>query len=91
MTDSEFVPRDPGVRRLVTSHLWYGAAGIVLGLFASVIAINIGPQFLKAEPLFTFVAMTLVVTIGTSMVGGLLAMTAYNDQTPADATAPTEV
>lgn len=85
MSNSEFVPRDPGVQRLVRSHLWYGAAGVVLGLIASILAIQFGPQFLKAEPVFTFVALTLVVTIGTSMVGGLLAMTAYNESTTAEA------
>ncbi|MEE4173825.1 MAG: hypothetical protein V2I57_06190 [Xanthomonadales bacterium] len=91
MTDSSFTPRDPGVRRLVNSHLLYGAAGVVLGLIASFVAINFGPQFLKAEPVFTFVALTLVMAIGTSMIGGLLAMTAYNEQTPADARPPTDV
>jgi uncharacterized membrane protein len=91
MRNSEFVPRDPGVQRLVRSHLWYGAAGLVLGLIASVLAIQLGPQFLQAEPLFTVVAMTLVVTIGTSMVGGLLAMTAYNESTAAEAARVTEV
>mgnify|MGYP001815355509 CR=1 FL=1 len=90
MSSSDFVPRDPGLQRLVRSHLWYGAAGLVLGLIASILAIYFGPEYLQAEPLFTFVALTLVVTIGTSMVGGLLAMTAYNESTAAEATPATE-
>ncbi len=91
MSTSDFVPRDPGVQRLVRSHLWYGAAGLVLGLIASFLAIRFGPEFLQAEPLFTFVALTLVMTIGVSMVGGLLAMTAYNESTAAEAASVTEV
>lgn len=85
MTASTNLPEDPGLRRLVRSHLWYGVAGVVLGLIASVIAISVGPQFLKAEPMFTFVSLTLVVAIGTSMIGGLLAMTAYSGPTTAKA------
>ena len=87
---SEFVPRDPGVQRLVRSHLWYGAAGFALGLIASFLAISFGPEFLQAEPLFTIVALTLVMTIGVSMVGGLLAMTAYNESTAAEAVSVSE-
>ncbi len=82
MNDTPTTPMDAGLREMVRAHLWYGAAGLVTGLIAAVIAIQFGPRFLSASPLFTTVALALVGTIAVSMLGGLMTFV------PALATAP---
>lgn len=72
MNDMEPTPMNAGLRGMVRAHLWYGAGGLVLGLVAALVAIQFGPQFLSASPLFTVLALALVGTIALSMLGGLM-------------------
>lgn len=74
MSDSDSTPMDAGLRRMIKAHLWYGGAGLTLGLVAAFAAITWGADYLQASPLFTTIALAIVGTIGVSMVGGLLTL-----------------
>jgi hypothetical protein len=70
--DASTTPMDAGLRRMIRAHLWYGMAGLVLGLAAAMASITWGADYLQASPLFTIIALAIVCTIAVSMLGGLL-------------------
>lgn len=72
MTDPSATPMDPGLKRMIKAHLWYGAGGLILGLLAALAFITWGPEYLRVSPLFTTIAFAIVGTIGLSMFGGLM-------------------
>lgn len=80
MNDTSNTPMDAGLQRMIRAHLWYGSAGLVLGLAAAMASITWGADYLQASPLFTTIALALVGTIGVSMLGGLL--TYWSDPEP---------
>jgi hypothetical protein len=63
---------DQGLQRMIRAHLWFGIAGLLLGLITAAIAVSAGPDFLRASPMFTVLSLGLVGTIALSMAGGLL-------------------
>lgn len=63
---------DHGLQRMIRAHLFYGAAGLLLGLIGAAIAISVGPEFLQSSPMFTVLSLGLVGTIALSMAGGLM-------------------
>lgn len=75
MTDNENTFYRGGLRTMVRAHLWYGIAGVAIGLMVSLVLVTMGPEWLRASPLFSVIALSLVFGIGTSMAGGLLHLT----------------
>jgi len=59
---------------MIRAHIWYGLAGLVLGLAIATALVNMGPEFLRASPFFTYMALGLVMFIGVSMMGGLISI-----------------
>jgi len=72
MNDESTTPMDPGLQRMIKAHLWYGGAGLILGLAAALAFVTWGPEYLRVSPLFTTIAFAIVGTIGLSMAGGLM-------------------
>ncbi|MEM1412338.1 MAG: hypothetical protein AAGH19_08255 [Pseudomonadota bacterium] len=71
MNQTTMSTMDDGLQRMIRAHIWYGAAGVILGLIAAAVAVAIGPDLLSSSPLFTYVAFGLIGGIGLSMAGGL--------------------
>lgn len=61
-----------GLRTMVQAHLWYGIAGMIIGLVTSLALVYTGPEWLRASPMFSVIALSLVFGIAGSMTGGLL-------------------
>jgi hypothetical protein len=72
MNDTNITPVDAGLQRMIRAHLWYGAAGLVLGLLAALASIVWGADYFRASPLATTIALAMVGFISVSMLGGLL-------------------
>ena len=72
MNHEDNTPMNQGLESMIRAHLWYGFAGLSIGLIAALAAINVGPAFMTANPFFTVLALAMVGTISVSMLGGLL-------------------
>ena len=71
MSQVTYASMDHGLQRMIRAHLWFGAVGLVLGLVSAAIVIMAGPEFLRASPMFTTLALGMIGAIGLSMAGGL--------------------
>ena len=72
MSQVTYASMDDGLQRMIRAHLWFGAMGLILGLISAAIVIMAGPEFLRASPMFTTLALGMIGAIALSMAGGLL-------------------
>lgn len=74
-------PEDKGIARtLAKSHLILGATGLLAGLLASTLLITVGPQLARANPLFTFIPLTLIGVFLGLLLAGLISLRPDHDR-----------
>jgi len=61
-----------GIQSLVTTLIWSGTSGLVVGLLCALALVRIGPDFMQASPGFTTFSVMLVFFLASTMFCSLI-------------------
>ena len=67
-------------RNMLSSHLWFGAAGVLTAILLALVLVNIGPAFFANNPFFTVLAFAIPGFFIGTFIAGIKALKPQHDR-----------